>query len=220
MAKERNFDFSSIENFDTYIENSIKGYRELIQDIKNLSEYFVEPNTNVYDIGCSTGKLVYELAEKHKTANIIGIEKESNFTKMLVNKDNALFKKMDLFDVDNMTNASLITSVFTMQFIQQHKRFKAIQKFYNALNYGSAFILCEKMLAETSKLQDILTFMYYDHKRENFTADEILDKEYDLRHQMKLFTLDENVQMLRDAGFRKIEIFWRRYIFTGILAIK
>lgn len=220
MGKEKNFSFKSIENFDEHIEKSIKGYGELVQDIQNLSEYFVEPNTNVYDVGCSSGKLVYELAKKHRKANIIGIEKEDNFTKSLENKKNALFKKMDLFDVENMTNASFVTSVFTMQFIQQHKRFKAIQKVYKSMNYGAGFILCEKMLAENSKLQDILAFMYYDHKRNNFTDTEILDKEYDLRHQMKLYTLNENIEMLRDAGFRKIEIFWKRYTFTGILAIK
>jgi len=220
MGNEKNFDFSSIKNFDAHIENSIKGYGELVQDIQNLSEYFVEANTNVYDVGCSSGKLVYDLAKKHTTANVIGIEKEGNFTKALENNNNALFKKMDLFDVENMTNASLITSVFTMQFIPQHKRFKAVQKVYNSMNYGAGFIFCEKMLAESSKLQDILSFMYYDHKREHFSDTEILDKEYDLRHQMKLYTLDENIQMLRDAGFRKIEIFWKRYTFTGILAIK
>ena len=47
--------------FDDYIEHSIRGYTNLLDDIVSLSRNFVEDETNVIDIGCSTGKLTEEL---------------------------------------------------------------------------------------------------------------------------------------------------------------
>mgnify|MGYP001194904524 CR=1 FL=1 len=46
----------SQEGFDEHIDWSIRGYSDLLDDVINLSPYFVENNTKVVDIGCSTGK--------------------------------------------------------------------------------------------------------------------------------------------------------------------
>ena len=45
------------EGFDEHIEKSIRGYSQLMDDVISLSRYFVENETNVVDIGCSTGKM-------------------------------------------------------------------------------------------------------------------------------------------------------------------
>jgi len=51
------------EGFDQHIEQSIRGYSYLIDDVISLSRHFVEDNTKVYDIGCSTGKMTQRLIE-------------------------------------------------------------------------------------------------------------------------------------------------------------
>ena len=50
--------------FDDYIEHSIRGYTNLLDDIVSLSRNFVEDETNVIDIGCSTGKLTEAFCKK------------------------------------------------------------------------------------------------------------------------------------------------------------
>ena len=49
------------EGFDEHIEKSIRGYSHLLEDVVALSRYFVEDDTNVYDLGCSTGKMTQRL---------------------------------------------------------------------------------------------------------------------------------------------------------------
>ena len=51
------------EGFDEHIDWSIRGYRNLLNDTISFSRYFVENNTNVVDIGCSTGKLTTRIME-------------------------------------------------------------------------------------------------------------------------------------------------------------
>ena len=46
------------EGFDSHIDQSVRGYSNLWNDVLKFSEYFVEDGTTIVDIGCSTGKLL------------------------------------------------------------------------------------------------------------------------------------------------------------------
>jgi len=83
------------------------------------------------------------------------------------------------------SNASLVTSIFTLQFMPPKDRARTIKSIYDGLNDGGAFIFSEKGFSCNPKIQDMMTFMYYDYKRQHFTDKEILDKEVQLRHMMK-----------------------------------
>ena len=49
---------------------------------------------------------------------------------------------------------------------------------------------------------------------------EISKKREALENVLIPYRLDENVQLLKEAGFRSVEIFFRWYNFCGIVAIK
>ena len=57
-----------------------------------------------------------------------------------------------------ISNASLITSVFTLQFMSMRDRLPMIKKVYNGLNEGGAFIFAEKTICENAKFQEMITF--------------------------------------------------------------
>ena len=228
-ADGADFSFSNLgtENFDEHIDASIPHYSTLNNNIVALSNYFIEGRTNVYDIGCSTGKLLKRLQNERNddcigenNTKYIGLEINKDFSKDFKQEKNFSLIEEDLLDYDNFDNASLITSVFTLQFISQKDRKKILQKIYNGLNDGGAFIFSEKIISESAKIENIQTFLYYSFKRENFTAEEILDKEVNLRSIMKPVTLEQNVNMLREVGFKDIDVFWRNFNFVGIIAVK
>jgi len=54
----------SPEGFDNHIENSVRGYTNLWNDIVGMSKYFVEDDTNVIDVGCSSGKMLKAMIHK------------------------------------------------------------------------------------------------------------------------------------------------------------
>ena len=73
------------EGFDEHIEKSIRGYSQLMDDVISLSRYFIEDETKVVDIGCSTGKMTKALIDYNldhsKTASYIGLEIADGFDK-------------------------------------------------------------------------------------------------------------------------------------------
>ena len=216
------------EGFDNHIEHSIRGYTNLWNDVLKYSEYFVEDDTNIVDIGCSTGKLLKAMIDQNTfapRAKYIGIEVEPDFFKGYnSDEDKFPFLMYHRGDVRNhhFENCSLVTSIFTLQFIPEKERTSIIKQIYDGLNPGGAFVFAEKTIADCSKIQDIRTFTYYDYKREHFTSDDILDKEKQLRHMMKLNTRKELIQKCATAGFAfdRIDSFWQNHSFTAFIAIK
>jgi len=217
---EHSFSFGSIDNFDEHIDQSIPHYSTMNNNIVALSDYFIDEETNVYDIGCSTGKLLKRLKVGRNKTNFIGLEINENFTKDFIQEKNLSLINKDLLEFDDFHNASLITSVFTLQFVPQKDRQAILEKIYNGLNKGGAFIFSEKVIAKSAKIENMLTFLYYDFKKKSFSEKEILDKEIDLRSIMKPVTIEDNFIMLKKAGFKDIEIIWRNFNFLSIVAIK
>ncbi len=215
------------EGFDEHIDWSIRGYRNLLDDVINLSRYFVEADTKVVDIGCSTGKLLKSMKEQNDKfapkCFYKGIEIEEDFFPKLIDEENLKFWKGDVRSFDWVTgavNCSLVTSIFSLQFMPKTNRQQIIDRIYEALVKGGAFIFSEKIFSTDSQLQEMMQFCYYDYKRQFYSAEELLDKEVNLRHMMKPLTYSELLEMVEKAGFESVQPFWQNFNFVGIIAIK
>lgn len=203
------------EGFDEHIRRSIRGYDDLISDVLTYSNYFIEDYTSVYDLGCSTGKLLSKMkqGQANENVNYIGIERETDFKF----EPGVHVETSDIRDV-HYVNASLITSIFTLQFIPIRDRENLIDRIKEGLNIGGAFIFAEKIRMKDSKLHEMQIFNSYDFKRKHFTEKEILDKEQQLRNIMKPLTHEEILKEF--SGWSCIETFWQSGLFTGYIAIK
>lgn len=215
------FSFDTVEDFDKHIDKSIPSYSTLINIIENISSYFIRDYYNVYDLGCSTGNLLKRIYAKDNTlANFVGYDTSNNLLPK-EEKDRLYFYNRDITKSDlNLSRASLIYSIFTLQFIDYNKRLRILENIYNSLDKGGAFIITEKIFLEDARLQDIFTFSLYDYKINSFTAVEILDKQRDLRKIMFPITEEENISLFREAGFKTIESFFQSLNFKGWILIK
>jgi len=221
------------EGFDSHIENSIRGYNDLLNDVVNFSRSFVEDETNIVDVGSSTGKTVKRLIEFNNdqapAAYWNGIELETGFQNEVEKRRREIRKlypealvNFELKDIRDyiFTNCSLVTSIFTLQFMSMKDRQDVVNSIYKGLNDGGAFIFAEKINCEDGRLQDMMTFNYYDFKSENFDYQDIMTKEKQLRHMLKPYTYNRLKQMLEDAGFSEVQSFWQNHLFVGIIALK
>jgi tRNA (cmo5U34)-methyltransferase len=221
------------EGFDNHIDNSIRGYSDLIDDVIGLSRYFVENGTDIVDIGCSTGKMTQRMLEENQdhctNAHYVGVEIAEGFYDDLDKRAEDIERLHPWSDVSFIKNdirdywfseCSLVTSIFTLQFMPHTDREQVVKNIYDGLNKGGAFIFAEKTICENAKLQDMLTFNYYDFKRKSFSTEDIMDKERTLRHMLKPNTWTEIEDMIKDAGFSNLQPFWRNHMFVGAIAVK
>jgi tRNA (cmo5U34)-methyltransferase len=229
MEMELGFSFARFaEKFDQHIRQSIRGYEDLLSDCIALSEYFVEDGTIIFDIGCSTGTFLREVSGKNHvrcpTARFIGIDIEDTFCEYWREKDadHLSLRVADIRTFQIPEQCSFVTSIFSLQFISPRERQIILNQIYEALIPGGAFVIAEKTLSKISKLNEMLTFIYYDFKRRSFSEAEILAKERSLRSMMKLCTEEQILSSLTAAGFTDshVQCFWRNHNFAGLIALK
>jgi tRNA (cmo5U34)-methyltransferase len=161
---------------------------------------------------------------RFSSVKYIGLDIESEFKEQWIERKtrNLKFKKTDVTTYDKYENMSVVFSLFTLQFLPEKDRLPLIKKLYDGLIDGGAIILSEKVQAKNAKFQDMLSFIYYDFKKRNFTEKDILDKERSIRDQMKLWSEYKLLEMLKSVGFtsNNIQIFWRNHLFIGLVAFK
>ena len=216
------FNDEVVKVFDEHVKKSVPLYQLFHKDILDMSVYFVQNNTNVIDIGTSTGVLLKGLYDinKSRNAKYIGIDIEESMINECNNRYKDIeFKVCDALDYD-YSNSSVITAMLSFQFIPKKERVKILSKIYNGLNEDGAFFMVEKIKNNIPDIHDIYNDIYYDFKRENIKDEEILDKNISLRGIMKPLTLEENINNLKEVGFNKIDIFMKYNNFVGIIAIK
>ena len=187
------------ESFDTHINKSIPFYPVNHQLIKNLSDFFIRPQSTCYDLGCSTGKLLNLLSKSHpSTVNWVGLDREQNMIEKA--RQNALKDEVyaqylceDISTYD-YEKSDLIISCYTMQFISPAIRQNVLKKIYDALNWGGAFIMFEKVRAPDARFQDICSTLYTDYKLEQgHTSSEIIAKTRSLKGRLSPFSTADHL---------------------------
>jgi tRNA (cmo5U34)-methyltransferase len=226
-AQNANWKFSgqTVEQFEEHILKSVPLYKEGHELVSNLSDYFVKDDSMVYELGSSTGLLLDKISARHgsKGAKFIGIEIEKD----MIEKSNTLYKRANLsFVNDDITTyeyekSDLIVSYYTIQFIHPKLRQDLINKIYESLNWGGAFIIYEKVRANDARFQDIMTNLYTDYKLDQgYSSEEIINKTKSLKGVLEPFSTKGNIDLLKRAGFVDIISIQKYMNFEGFLAIK
>ena len=121
----------------------------------------------------------------------------------------------------NFKKSDLITSFYTIQFINPKYRQKIIDKIYKALNWGGAFIMFEKIRASDARFQDIYSIIYNDFKlKNNFSPSEIIYKTKSLKGILEPFSDYGNMSLIKRAGFKDVIPVFQWLCFKGYLCIK
>jgi tRNA (cmo5U34)-methyltransferase len=215
-----------VSSFEDHIHQSVPFYNDGHELIKKFSDFFVKDDSNIYEIGSSTGVLSYDLACRHqdkKSAQFYAIELEEDMVEY-ANK-NYQHKNLEFIQDDIVTydlkESDLIIAYYTMQFIHPKFRQDIFNKIYESLHWGGAFILFEKVRANDARFQDMITTLYTDFKLENgFSEKEIVDKTKSLKGVLEPFSTQANFDMLQRAGFSDTISIMKYLNFEGFLAIK
>jgi|DEB0MinimDraft_4_1074332.scaffolds.fasta_scaffold02673_11 tRNA (cmo5U34)-methyltransferase len=216
------FSFSDhSDNFDEHINKSIISYNNLVDMIITVSGFFIQDNTTVYDLGCSTGKILRKIKKASHANNVsyVGIDNETAFSPYWKEKD-IEFKIEDVRKLKFDSDVSLAVSTFTLQFLPTVDRVKLLKNIYDSLIPNGALILCEKTYSNDSMLQEVFTFANYDYKSKFFRYDDIMFKEKELRASMNIRSWDAILQEVEKIGFKKYEVFWKAYNFVGVILVK
>ena len=215
--------------FDDMLSRSVPFYGEIQRMVAELAQDIVQPGSNVYDLGCSTGTTLLML-DRALPADVsfIGVDDsremltkcESKLREHQIKRSVAL-ECSDLHLGVEMKDASLALMVLTLQFLRPLHRERLIADVFKGLRENGGLILVEKVLGEDSHFNRLFVKHYYDFKRRNgYSETEIAQKREALENVLIPYKLLENRETLLKSGFRYVDVFFKWYNFCGIVAIK
>ena len=215
--------------FDDMVDRSVPYYREIQRMSGDIAADFGIAGTNLYDLGCATGTTMLALDSMvDPGVRFVGVD---NSDEMLAKARQKLetggvtrayeLQNSDLNQLPPIENASVAVMILTLQFVRPLYREKIVRRIYEGLNESGCLILVEKITVADSMLNRMFIKHYYEMKRRNgYSNVEISLKREALENVLIPYRYEENVDMLKEAGFRSVEEFFRWYNFCGVVAIK
>lgn len=228
---EEDFAFNErvVEVFDDMLDRSIPFYRQVIDGQAQLLNNFLEPGDTVYDLGCSTGTTVLELARQlePKKLQFVGIDNSSpmldkaRLKAELYRKQQSLsFLLEDITEFDH-PNAGCIILNYTLQFIRPLQRESFLQRLFHKLQPGGIVLISEKVINHDRRLNRAYIDIYHQYKKNRgYSELEIARKREALENVLIPFSIRENIAMLKKSGFVSVETYFQWFNFTSFIAIK
>ncbi len=211
IEKKFEFDEAVASVFDDMLSRSVPFYDEVRKLIISLILAEQEEGKKVLDLGSSTAKFLLDLHSKmdHKM-QLKGLDNSQAMLDRAEQKCQAFGANIELELADMLTynyqKEDIIVANYTLQFIRPMQRVELVKKLYKGLNEDGMFIFSEKVVFEDKKLDKELIDIYYDYKKEQgYSEYEIAQKREALENVLIPFTIKENIQMCRDAGFKRVE---------------
>lgn len=231
MSKPSDFKFSSkvATVFDDMVNRSVPFYGEIQRMIAEIAADHVVENTNIYDLGCSTGTTMIGMNETiSPNIRFVGVDDSPEMLEKCNTKlqEAGFTRPYDLQVADlnvsvEIENASVVLLCLTLQFVRPIYREKLLKSIVKGMVPGGVLIIVEKILAEESLFNRDFIKYYYDMKRRHHYSDmEIAQKREALENVLIPYKMSENILMLKEAGFGHCEIFFKWYNFSGIIAKK
>ena len=97
----------------------------------------------------------------------------------------------------------------------------AVTKCYNALRDGGVFVAFENIKMTTDESEKIALRRWAKYQADHGRSEEEI-REHLGRRGVNMFpiTIEEHIKLLREVGFRSVDILWTAYLQAGIRAIK
>ena len=226
IDKQFEFDEEVASVFDDMLDRSIPFYYEVLDLVSDLVVKNCTINDTVCDLGSSTATTLIEIYKKSgKDLRLIGIDNSNAMISRAKRKISAFGADIELiyadFIRDNIPASKIILANYTLQFVRPSKRLDLVQKIYDSLNNNGLFIFNEKVIYEDKKLHKQMIDEYHKYKRKKGYSDfEISKKREALENVLIPYSDDENISLLKTAGFKKIDIVFKWANFACFVAKK
>ncbi|WP_417681357.1 carboxy-S-adenosyl-L-methionine synthase CmoA [Pseudidiomarina aquimaris] len=224
------FDQRVVEVFPDMINRSVPGYQSILQGIHQLTRRFTQPDSRLYDLGCSLGAATLAMrqgAQGVKGINMVAVDNSEAMVERcrlhLEGYRSEIPVEVQCEDIRDtqITDASVVTMNFTLQFVPPEQRQGVLQTIYDGLKPGGVLLLSEKFKSENAAMDDVLVDLHHEFKRANgYSELEISQKRAAIENVMRIDSLEAHKQRLEEVGFSAVQVWFQCYNFAALLAVK
>ncbi len=224
IVKQFEFDEAVASVFDDMLSRSVPFYDEVRRLVIAVIISREAEGKKVLDLGSSTAKFLLDLHSKMGVAmHLKGLDNSQAMLDRARQKCHAFGADITLELADMLSyhyaDEDIIVANYTLQFIRPMQRLELIKKLHQGLNKEGIFIFSEKVVFEDKQLDKELIDIYYGYKKtQGYSEYEIAQKREALENVLIPFTIEENIQMCKEAGFSEVTTLFQWANFVTFLA--
>jgi tRNA (cmo5U34)-methyltransferase len=216
LEKMSSFFNKRVDSYEDHMMNNVDGaniyYKETSKLINKL------PDIKILDLGCGTGLEIDEIFKVNPTAQITGIDLSVEMINKLKNKHLERIDQLHLIEGnylelefgDEIFDVAL--SVQTMHHFTYMEKVKLYKKVYLSLKDNKYYIETDYM-APNQEYED-----FYFAEFNRICNEQGFDKE--LYHYDTPCTVENQINMLLEAGFKRVEKVWHMENTVILIAYK
>ena len=216
------FNKAVVDVFDDMVSRSVPTY-SLTQDLSVIAARYLNAK-DVLDIGCSTGTSIINLYKSlpNQIRHIVGIDASDAMITACRDNLNRTYpaKSWELISGDARTiefpKSDLVLLTLILQFLPQSDRPYLLSRIVECLSPRGGAIIAEKVVDS-----EILRELHEDYKQlKGYSITEIQRKKEALEDVLRPLSLEDNVKMLKDAGFKSVSVVLKAFNFVTFFATK
>jgi tRNA (cmo5U34)-methyltransferase len=223
------FDESVSRVFPDMIRRSIPGYETIVELCGSIAEKYAQPDSNIYDLGCSHGASTLSMFSRiaHDSVTFIAVDNSSAMLEKCRGNLEAITAagrlRMVESDVEQVeiVRASIVAMNFTLQFVEPAHRDPLVQRIYEGLNPGGVFILSEKIDFGDSGESALQQQLHEQFKSSNgYSKLEVSQKRTALEKVMVIEQKEQHLERMQRAGFQNTVQWFQSFNFASFMAVK
>ena len=223
------FDEQVVRVFPDMIARSVPGYELVIPMIGMLARRYAQPDSGIYDLGCSLGaaSLAMSLAVREKGTRIIAVDNSDAMVarckKNMTGQAGSVPVDVRLQNIIDtpIENASVVVLNFTLQFLDRDQRQSLVNRIAAGMLSGGVLILSEKICFEESQEQVAQTEWHHDFKRsQGYSELEIAQKRNALEEVLRPETEVSHFKRMQQAGLTRYHRWFQCFSFASYVAFK
>ncbi len=221
------FNQKVVDVFDDMVLRSVPGYKQMIELIGLAGRTYPIKNSNIYDLGCSTGAATLSIASnlRLESVKIFSIDNSQEMldqcSKNLSSIEANIQYICDDINHIHFENASLIVLNLTLQFISPEKRLDLIKRIYDSLLPEGALIISEKIIHENEEINKSLVSLHESFKKENGYSDtEIAQKRRAIEDVLIPESINQHLERFQKVGFQRSLVQMQCLNFASFISIK
>lgn len=210
--------------YDKKIKQTLPYYDEFYKQIIDLIELFQKSAVRWLDIGCGTGKMgsfAFKNIELEKFVFCDSSDEMIRTAKERFNYSNAVFSVCDVQNLEYIDEFDVITAIQVNHYLQIDERKTALEKCYGALKENGLFISFENFSPFTAIGKSVYLEKWKRYQMSQGKSIEESERHIE-RYGKDYFpiTLEEHLKLMRNCGFRVVEILWLSNMQAGIWGMK
>ncbi len=207
--------------YDKMIATLIPHYLELIDAAAQAVDVVARNTPAVVDLGTGSGALAQRIRKVRPKARLIGIDEDASMLQAAVKRLRGNIQTVEEnFERIHIPRCDVVSASFALHHVPTGRRKAALYKrCFASLRPGGMIVSADCFLASSAIVQRRDRNAWLDHLKKNYSPKKA---EGFLRTWAKedvYFTLDREIELLRDAGF-SVEVMWRRNSFAVVMGLK